>query len=78
MTFIDIKNQGWETIAEDSNILVAQKNNFELSFDLEMKELNILKKISHSHNMFFKEPIYLGSCPDVGTFIYLCKLLKIS
>ena len=78
MTFSEIKSEGWETIAEDSNILVALKDKFELSYDLTMKELNILKRVSHSDNNFFRDPIYLGSCPDLETFKNLCKLLKIS
>lgn len=69
---------GWEITAQDTNVFVARKDTYELSYDESNADLQILKRwLRGFDGPLFRETLFLGKCPDVETFKLLCKLLGI-
>jgi hypothetical protein len=73
----DFIKMGWETVAKDSTVFVMKSGQYELSYDSNSSELQIMKKISHSSDGFYRTTLFLGYCPDEKTFETICKLIKI-
>jgi hypothetical protein len=69
---------GWNINKEDTNVFVANKDQYELSYDESNTDLHILKRwLRGLDGPLFRETLFLGKCPDVETFKLVCKLLEI-
>ena len=82
MTLEQLEAEGWLKVAAvETYFVVASKetNNrwIELGYNIPTQQLQVLRAHQHPAGFKTRETIYNGWCPDMETFRFLSKLLKI-